>query len=195
MATSMSIEAGAPYVYPSFGDRLGGRVLDTILHYVVGFAVVIFIGIVAAVVQALGGPSVDETIARMDGEGAWPFITGLLGIVLYGTLCEGLFGSTPGKYILGMVVLNEDGTRCTLTAAFKRSLALFVDTLFFGVIAWSAMKESPKKQRVGDKWAKTIVVKRASVPQGMLHRPLRFAVVLLVALAADGIIVGVGMLL
>ena len=183
-----------PYVYVGFGERFAARIIDTVLHYGVGIMAMISVAILAFLVQALGGPTADATMARMDGEGFWPFVASLVGILIYETLCEGLFGSTAGKYMLGMVVLKDDGTRCTLQAALKRSVAFFVDSLFFGLIAWNVMKDSPEKKRVGDNWAETIVVKRKSAPAGVLHRPLRFAIVFLVAIALDGILIGVGML-
>jgi len=64
-------------------------------------------------------------------------------------------------------VIQENGAPCTLGAALIRGLLRFIDGLFFGVIAYTAMK-APRYQRVGDKSAKTIVV---SAKQAMIQRP------------------------
>ena len=183
------------YVYGSFTERAGARILDMGLHYVVAFAMGLFIAILAMLIETFGGPAAQATIERMGGGGFLSVVGGLIGSLLYHTLCEGLFGSTAGKYVVGLVVLNDDGTRCTMKAAFKRSLAYFVDALFFGLIAWSQMKDSPEKKRIGDNWAETIVVKRSTARPGMLHPPLRFVAVFLAAAALDGIVVALALLL
>jgi hypothetical protein len=65
-----------------------------------------------------------------------------------------------GKLICGLVVVKENGQSCGLLAAFGRSLAFFVDSLFWGIPALISMSDSAKQQRLGDRWAKTMVVKR-----------------------------------
>jgi hypothetical protein len=50
-----------------------------------------------------------------------------------------------------------------LTQAFKRSLAFFWDSLFFGLVGYSSMKKSELNQRYGDHWAKTVVIKSSEV--------------------------------
>jgi hypothetical protein len=56
-----------------------------------------------------------------------------------------------------MRVVMEDGTPCTFKAAFVRALYMYIDGIFFGIPAYSSMKE-PLQQRLGDKTAKTLVV-------------------------------------
>ncbi|HET7009196.1 MAG TPA: RDD family protein, partial [Anaerolineales bacterium] len=77
----------------------------------------------------------------------------------YATFFEGLYGSTPGKLILGMRVVKEDGSRVGLDTALVRALTRFIDGLVFGLPAYLAMKP-PLHQRIGDKMAKTLVVGR-----------------------------------
>lgn len=188
--------AAAPaYVYGGFGERTLAQLIDTVIHYAVSFATGITIAILAFFIEAIGGASAAATMERMGGGQTFiSILGGFVAVLIYHTICEGYFGSTAGKYMLGLVVLNDDGTPCTVKAAFKRSLAFFVDSLFFGLIAWSHMKDSPEKKRIGDSWADTIVVKRASAPQGVLYRPLRFAVVFLAANALASIVIGVTIL-
>ncbi|MBI3765437.1 MAG: RDD family protein, partial [Ignavibacteriales bacterium] len=75
-------------------------------------------------------------------------------------LFEFLLGGTIGKRILGLRVVMLDGSKLTLEAALKRHLLDVVDLVF---VAW--MVPFPKhhvgpSRRMGDRWAKTKVVRR-----------------------------------
>ncbi len=76
----------------------------------------------------------------------------------YYTLSEGLFGASIGKLILGLRVVDLNGNPCSIWAAFVRAVFRFIETLFFGIIALINM-QPPLQQRLGDKVAKTVVVK------------------------------------
>jgi uncharacterized RDD family membrane protein YckC len=65
-----------------------------------------------------------------------------------------------------MVVVKEDASPCGVNAGLIRSLAYMIDSLFFGLVAYLQMNKSPQQQRLGDRWAGTIVVRRASLPAG-----------------------------
>jgi hypothetical protein len=119
----------------------------------------------------------------------------LLGAILLEIICESVHGSTPGKLVLGMVVLQEDGTPCRTQSAVIRSFAYLIDALFFGLIAYSAMQQSPQEQRLGDKWAETVACKRSDAPPASLGGPGRFALGLLFALLVDSALSMVALLL
>jgi uncharacterized RDD family membrane protein YckC len=87
----------------------------------------------------------------------------------YETLCEGLYGATIGKLLLGMVVIKDDGTPCDVRAAFVRSVGMIVDGLFFGLIGVMIMRQSPERKRRGDKRAGTMVVKRSQLASGQFQ--------------------------
>ncbi|HEX7261218.1 MAG TPA: RDD family protein, partial [Luteolibacter sp.] len=42
------------------------------------------------------------------------------------------FGSTPGKWLLGLEVVNQDGSRLSLAAATRRSLQVMISGIGFG---------------------------------------------------------------
>jgi hypothetical protein len=105
--------------------------------------------------------------------------------LLFQTICQGWHGCSPGKRMLGIVVLQEDGSPCAPFQALKREIAFFVDSLFFGIVAKLRMSESHLQQRIGDSWARTVVVYRRSAPAHSLRSGLRFATVLFLASAAD----------
>ncbi len=78
---------------------------------------------------------------------------------LYFVLIEAYQGATLGHKALNLLVLNvADRKSITLTQAFKRHILDFIDIFYFGIPAIIAIKNTDKKQRLGDLWAKTIVV-------------------------------------
>ena len=119
----------------------------------------------------------------------------LMGSIAYETLCETLHGSTVGKLALGMVVVQEDGTPCRFKAALIRSLAYFVDGLFFGLVGYFAMQKTPQQQRHGDDWAHTIVCKRSAAPPESLRSGTRFLLALVLGAMADAALVMILLLL
>jgi uncharacterized RDD family membrane protein YckC len=78
---------------------------------------------------------------------------------VYYAIFEAIFGATPGKLILHMRVVMTDGRPVTLWAAIVRGVVRIVpDAILSGVPAWLSMRKSPQQQRLGDRWARTVVV-------------------------------------
>jgi len=87
------------------------------------------------------------------------FITVLA--ITYFTYFHGLTGRTPGKMLLGLQVVNEDGTPVTFGIAFLRSVGYLVSSLLFTFPAgfiWAAFDK--RKQGWHDKIAGTVVIIR-----------------------------------
>jgi uncharacterized RDD family membrane protein YckC len=99
------------------------------------------------------------------------FGLGILGAFLYHSVAEGIGTATVGKLICGLRVVQVDGSPATLGAAFIRDLAYHLDALFFGLVGYASMGKGRLRQRYGDVWARTAVVK-ASVFE---PRPARSA--------------------
>jgi uncharacterized RDD family membrane protein YckC len=95
---------------------------------------------------------------RWDG---MDFVIPLALTLAYFVILEGAFGATIGKLVLGIRVRSLDGTRIGFGGAAIRNLARVVDGFPYlipylvGVIAVS---RSETDQRLGDRWAKTVVV-------------------------------------
>lgn len=88
----------------------------------------------------------------------------LLGLVqlAYFTVCESTWGTTIGKRMLDLRVRTEDGEKPSLTAALVRNVLRVVDGLPYlipyllgAIVAWT----SPRRQRIGDRAAHTVVLK------------------------------------
>jgi len=88
-------------------------------------------------------------------------VVGLVATLLYGFLLEGLYGYTPGKYPLGLVVVKSDGSNCTVGASILRNLLWIVDALpTANLVAMVLILATDDNQRVVDFVADTVVVKR-----------------------------------
>ena len=87
----------------------------------------------------------------------WPMLITLA----YFVLLEGTLGATIGKVVVGTRVRGLDGTRIGLMAAVVRNLARVVDAFPYVipyVVGAIAVSRSQTKQRLGDRWAKTVVI-------------------------------------
>ena len=176
----------------TFWPRVGARLIDLLVHYVVSF----FTGIlfVIMLVIASGGHASPIAMARLHHTGILGFVFALLGSLAYQVVFTSVHGSTVGKIALSMVVAQEDGSPCKFESALIRELGYFVDAMFFGIIGYSAMKDDIKQQRHGDDWAHTIVCKRCLVPREKLRGGDRFAIALVFALIADAAFAMLGLL-
>jgi uncharacterized RDD family membrane protein YckC len=108
-------------------------------------------------------------------------VSAILGSLIYETVCESLFGATLGKFICGLRVISMKGTRPGIIAAFVRNLTFFLDSIFFGVLAYSAMKETSLSQRWGDEWSKTVVVRASDTPSAAKRNGFVFVTVFVFA--------------
>lgn len=141
----------------TFGIRAGAYIIDMIALIGTGFSVGFLWGPFLDVLSAIGGQEIlfDEQLVPW-----FEWISGLVRALSYFILFEWLFGASPGKLILGMRVVQEDGTSCTLRAAIVRGILRYIDGIFFGLVAYASMRKGPLRQRLGDKGARTIVVDR-----------------------------------
>ncbi len=80
--------------------------------------------------------------------------------VIWFPLAESTKGQTLGKMITGLRVVTMAGNTISFVQAMKRRILDFLDFLVsFGLVAIVAVKNTPNHQRLGDLWAKTIVIR------------------------------------
>jgi uncharacterized RDD family membrane protein YckC len=74
---------------------------------------------------------------------------------------EALWGATPGKFLLAMRVVNEaDGGKIDWMKSITRNLLRIIDGLpALYILGFIFAVTSPKVQRLGDRVAKTVVVR------------------------------------
>jgi uncharacterized RDD family membrane protein YckC len=93
------------------------------------------------------------------GHGVAGPIYGLL-VFGYYLLLEGLVGQTLGKLAVGIKVIAEaTGQAPGIAAAAVRTLLRIVDGLLGYTVAFITVLVSPKRQRLGDMAAHTLVVR------------------------------------
>lgn len=78
----------------------------------------------------------------------------------YYVICEALTGMTVGKRMVGIRVVDENGEHLTLAAAVIRNALRLVDGFLFYLVGAIFALASPLGQRLGDRAAGTVVVRR-----------------------------------
>jgi uncharacterized RDD family membrane protein YckC len=91
------------------------------------------------------------------GKAAWVF---LVVAIAYYILGEALTGATLGKRMVKIRVVDERGQHPTLGAAVVRNALRPVDAFFFYLVGAIFALTSPLGQRLGDRAAHTVVVRR-----------------------------------
>ncbi len=140
-------------VYVGLGKRFVALLIDSILLQAVN----------VLLASVFGTTTVTEGGASFALQGPAALLGILISFVYYIGL-EGLRGATLGKQVVGIKVVNEDGSPIDWTAAILRNVLRIVDALpCFYIVGIVLINNSEQKQRFGDRIAKTVVVEKNSV--------------------------------
>jgi uncharacterized RDD family membrane protein YckC len=167
----------------TFWPRFLARFIDFLVHYFTAMLAGFLFALILA--AAAGGRPPAWVLHRFSGTHFVSFVAAILGLFAYNVICTSVHGSTLGKLVLSMQVIQNDGPPCRPKSAIIRELGFFVDAMFFGVIGYFAMREDPEQKRHGDEWADTIVSKRAQVPSISKRSGTQFALGFLLGIIAD----------
>jgi uncharacterized RDD family membrane protein YckC len=140
--------------YAGVAIRFVALLLDAIIVF---FPLSIVVGLMTGGGYAERGESYARAGVDVAGRGVLVYI--ILGLG-YFVLAEGLTGSTVGKRIVGIRVIGEDGEIAGFGQAVVRNVLRFVDGLFFYLVGAIFAFTSPRAQRLGDRAAHTVVVRR-----------------------------------
>ncbi len=124
------------------GRRAASAIIDVALLFGVGWLIALVTGDTES-----GGYSL---------EGAPALLLFLLWFA-YFVVTELTLGASLGKVVTGLRVTREDGSVLDLQAALLRNALRFVD-VFFCLVGAVVALSSPKRQRIGDRVAGTLVV-------------------------------------
>ena len=160
--------------YVWFWKRASARLIDIAYYYIVSIFVGFVVAVILIVMDQMNGTNLIQRLQDQPSITLAGFLLGNIAIILYHTILEGIHGSTLGKLILGLTVLDTNLRPCGPTAAALRSIAVLADGLVFGGVAAMSMQNSDTNQRLGDRWAKTVVVRRKSAPRESLRSPVVF---------------------
>ncbi len=154
------------YRFAGFWRRLIAFTVDTIIINIVFF----IFAVVVTTAFIMGSMSADNLawIAEITDPAHVTPITLMIAAcyvilsIAYFTYFHGIKGRTPGKMLMGLQVLSDDGTPIGFGTAFLRSVGYLVSSFFFtfplGFI-WAAFDR--KKQGWHDKIAGTVVIIRS----------------------------------
>jgi hypothetical protein len=91
--------------------------------------------------------------------------------------------------------VTEDGKPSTLKGALIRTLAYYIDALFFGLVGYNSMQKSPLNQRYGDVWGKTAVFKINEMTSESQRTPTLFILGLLLGAGCWVVMLAIGLIL
>jgi uncharacterized RDD family membrane protein YckC len=134
--------------------RFVAVLLDAVIVF---FPAGIIIGLLSGGGYTETGKGYANTGIDVGGRAAWLFLAFGLG---YYVFYEAVTGATLGKRMVGIHVIGEDGEHLTFGASLVRNLLRLVDCLFFYLVGGIFALTSPRGQRLGDRAAHTLVVRR-----------------------------------
>lgn len=132
---------------------VGPRALAYVLDSVV-------LAVTIAIVDVVSGgsrPSAGHSFLVDPNTAAVVLITAA-SLVYFGGL-ESAWGGTVGKRIVGLRVAMADGGALTGRAVLVRTVCRLIDGILFYAVGAVLVWASPRRQRLGDRWAGTVVVR------------------------------------
>ncbi len=134
-------EPFSPLRYQGFIVRGLANIIDQVL---------VIVPFVAIASLTKTGPAYSETYMTVGG----------LLFFAYLIIAEAVWGQTLGKKLFGIKVMMQDGRKCTVLGAILRNVFRLIDVIFGGyLLAIIVMTLTPRRQRVGDLIARTVVIK------------------------------------
>jgi uncharacterized RDD family membrane protein YckC len=144
--------AGSTVRYAGLGLRAVAVILDTLVL----FALIWVVGLAT-------GHTTDDGVSMQGAVTLLPM--GLWGLYYVGL--EATLGATLGKLALGLRVVDLDGrSPIGWRSSLARNCLRAVDGLFGYLVGALLVRTSPSRQRLGDRVAGTVVVRRALAPAG-----------------------------
>jgi uncharacterized RDD family membrane protein YckC len=134
--------------------RFVAVLLDAVI---VLFPLGILVGLLSGGGHAESGDGYANAGVDVGGSAFWALVALMVG---YYVICESASGATLGKRMVGIRVVGEDGEHVTFGAALVRNLLRLVDCLFFYLVGALFALTSSRGQRLGDRAAHTVVVRR-----------------------------------
>jgi uncharacterized RDD family membrane protein YckC len=150
------------YKYAGFWRRLIAFSIDSTITFFI-FIILFTIASLAFFSGAISGNSQDILADLTDPAGVSPImifscVFFIFTNLAYFTYFHGATGRTPGKMLLGLQVVSDDGANISFGIAFLRAVGYFVSNIFYLGFIWVAFDK--KKQGWHDKIAGTVVIIR-----------------------------------
>jgi uncharacterized RDD family membrane protein YckC len=123
------------------------------------FLALLIDGIILGIIGAVLGVIFRLTLGTSAGTTVASSIGSIIGIVYFFWL-EATQGATLGKRMLGLRIVKIDGSPIGWSESIIRNLLRIIDGLFVYLVGAILIWTSPQRQRLGDRVAKTVVVRR-----------------------------------
>jgi uncharacterized RDD family membrane protein YckC len=144
------VQAVSALQYVGVGRRFLAVLVDLVILGVIDYVISLAFG-----GAQTGGGSVSVSLT------GFPALIVALIPVFYYIVLEAVMGGTLGKMLLGIRVVTVDGSQIGWGASLVRNLLRIIDGLPFAYILGAILIwTSPHKQRLGDRVAHTVVVRR-----------------------------------
>jgi uncharacterized RDD family membrane protein YckC len=140
---------------------VGRRFLATVIDWLFALLWVIPLSQITKIVtHDPGGATFTSYRFELTG---WRFGVAALLTLFYYFVLEGLLGATVGKFLFGVRVVRDDGSKMGWGGSATRNVLRIVDLFPFvipyllgSVMIWTG---GPQKQRIGDRAANTVVIR------------------------------------
>jgi uncharacterized RDD family membrane protein YckC len=134
--------------------RFVAVLLDAVIAF---FPLGILVGLLSGGGYSESGNGYANAGVNVGGGAFWLLL--VLGLGYY-IICEAATGMTVGKRLVGIRVVDDEGDPLGLGAAVVRNVLRLVDGLFFYLVGAIFALSSSRGQRLGDRAAHTLVVRR-----------------------------------
>ena len=148
--------------YASLGWRFTAVLIDTVVLLGL-WIIVLMVYIVVLAGQGRIDPNDPAAAQQLSQEIGG---SGVLNIVILGSLfiyyvvLEAIFAASVGKLVCRMRVVMADGSRATGLAVVVRNVIRVPEAIFFYIPSGISCAVSPRRQRLGDHAARTVVIRR-----------------------------------
>ncbi|SFS34980.1 Uncharacterized membrane protein YckC, RDD family [Halostagnicola kamekurae] len=131
--------------------------VDSFIWLLLTFIAMPIIGLLTGNIETSNGVYADlDGIAAILGLTLWFILA-----ISYHTICEWKYGQTVGKYLVSIKVTHENGGSLSLQESSLRNLLRLIDWLpAFYIVGMGVLLMSDQYQRIGDRVANTIVVRK-----------------------------------
>jgi len=158
--------------YASLGYRFAAVLVDTVV--LVGLLIIaVMVYVFVLVAQGKIDPNDPTAIETLNAQFQLPnWVANLIvfgGLFVYYMVLEGIFHASVGKLVFRMRVTMADGSRPTGTALLVRNLLRIPEAWLLYLPAGISCLVGPRRQRLGDHAARTVVVRRRTAASVVAH--------------------------
>jgi len=159
------------YALATTGSRVLAYIIDVAVTFILTVTLIIAVSIATFSSHSDSRPSTTSSVSGRQvqtpsgDDRDWTNSAWFLIFFGYRIACERLGGRTIGKRVMGIRVVNAyDAKDISWGQSIGRNISLFLDLFLFGIPGLISIERSELNQRIGDRLAKSVVIKHGAVP-------------------------------